>query len=76
MGLWTSLPVSVKLSGINKSLAIWEQGDNYITEMQGLGNKLHEQIGSTNVANKAVNKTLDDIYLLNENMNVMEETFA
>lgn len=65
-----------KFANINKMLAIWEQGDNYIIQLQGLGSTLHEQIGSAKVTSKAVNKTLDDIYLLNENMNVMEDNFA
>ncbi len=65
-----------KVSSINKMMAIWEQGDNYLVQLQDLGNKLHDQINSDKVASKTANKTLDDIYLLNENMNVMEDNFS
>ncbi len=65
-----------KIAGLTKAMAIWEQGDNYLVQLQTLGDKLHEQISSTKVTGKALNKTLDDIYLLNENMNVMEDNFA
>jgi PAS domain S-box-containing protein len=75
-GVITLLTRFHNVSGINKTLAIWEQGDNYIIQFQTLGIKLHDQITSDKVASKDVNKTLDDIYLLNENMNVMEDNFS
>ncbi|HTB32849.1 MAG TPA: response regulator, partial [Bacteroidia bacterium] len=65
-----------KVSSVSKMLTIWELGDGYIIQLQDLGNKLHDQVKSTKVSSKDVNKTLDNIYLLNENLNVMEDNFS
>jgi PAS domain S-box-containing protein len=65
-----------KLADLNKMLTIWELGDNYIVQLQDLGVKLHQQVNSPKVSSKEINKTLDDIYLLNEKLNVMEDNFS
>ena len=65
-----------KVNDMNKMLTIWELGDGYMIQLQDLGNKLHDQVTSSKVSSKEVNKTLDEIYLLNENLNVMEDNFS
>ncbi len=65
-----------KMGNINKMMGIWELGDGYIIQLQDLGNKLNNQVTSSKVSSKDANKTLDDIYLLNENLNVMEDNFS
>lgn len=75
-GVITLLTRFHSVAGITKMLAIWEQGDNYLIQLQTLGNKLHDQLNSDKVSSKIVNKTLDDIYLLNEKVNVLEDNFS
>jgi PAS domain S-box-containing protein len=63
------------VSYIKKAIAIWTQGDENLTQLEYLGDRLHRQVSSSSPDGE-INGTIQEVYELNVGLTILEDQFS
>ncbi len=63
-------------SYLARAVAIWEQGDTYITQLQQLGDRLHAEISSPAPSVKRIEATLERVRAVDAAVKPLEDAFT
>ena len=64
------------ISYIHNAITIWAQGDYYLSNLQYLGDRLHNEVTNGKTPIAEINNTQEQIYQLNEILTVLEDKFS
>ncbi len=65
-----------KVSYIARAIEYWRQGDSYILQLQGVGEKIHQLMHTRPPPIKAIEKLLEEAQEINMNVTPLENAFS